>query len=163
MVAQGYLQGARALGGEPIQHEQAVQGELGMRKAENRVIEKSRNQQHDQGLGALRSSRITHMTPKMHQGLARQVNAPIKRTGFGEADNVESDDEEEVHERSPQYTSKDSSVWQRSMRGSARGQNLSESRQGDTSAGARGYAKILAVILRYRVEESQQGTRDESA
>ena len=89
--------------GEPIQHEQAVQGEIGMRKAENRVNEKSRNQQHDQGLGASRSSRITHMTPKMHQGLARQVNAPIKRTGFGEADNVESDDEEEVHERSPQY------------------------------------------------------------
>ena len=63
--------------GEPIQHEQAVQGELGMRKAENRVIEKSRNQQHDQGLGALRSSRITHMTPKVTQGLARQVNAPV--------------------------------------------------------------------------------------
>ena len=89
--------------GEPIQHEQAVQGELGMRKAENRDIEKSRNQQHDQGLGALRSSRITHMTPKVTQGLARQVNAPVKRTGLGEAENVDSDEEQEVHERSPQY------------------------------------------------------------
>ena len=36
--------------GEPIQHEQAVQGELGLRRAENRANEKSRIQQHDQGL-----------------------------------------------------------------------------------------------------------------
>ena len=70
--------------GEPIQHEQAVQGGLGLRRAESRVIEKSRIQQHDQGLGASRSSRITHMTPKMHQGSVRQVKAPTKKAAFGE-------------------------------------------------------------------------------
>jgi hypothetical protein len=89
--------------GEPIRHEQAVQDGPRLRRAETRDKEKSRLRQHEQGLGALRSMRITHMAPRIQQGLGRQVQAPIKKPAFGDEDDGENEDDEEVREQSPQY------------------------------------------------------------
>jgi hypothetical protein len=88
--------------GEPIQHEQAVQGGTRLRRMEMRLKEKSNFQQHEQGLAELRSNRITHMTPRL-PGVVRQAQAPIKKAVLGDEDSGEEDDEEEENEQSPQY------------------------------------------------------------
>ena len=80
--------------------------------------------------------RITHMTPRMQQGLWRQVEAPIKYPAFGDEDDGENDDDEEVYVSSRHSASKDSSR-PRSVRGPAQSQNLRESRRGSTSRSQR--------------------------
>eukprot|EP00966_Prymnesium_polylepis_P141428 3265936-Prymnesium_polylepis.2 len=52
--------------GEPNQHEQAVQRGTRVRLTELKVKGKTTFSQHEQGPRALRSNRITHMTPSMH-------------------------------------------------------------------------------------------------
>ena len=54
-------------------------------KTEIRAKVKSSFQQHEQGLGALRSNRITHMTPGI-PGVVRQAQAPIKKPVLGDED-----------------------------------------------------------------------------
>jgi hypothetical protein len=54
-----------------------------VRRTELKVKGKTSFPQHEQGLGALRSNRITHMTPRM-QGLVRQAQAPIKKPALGD-------------------------------------------------------------------------------
>ena len=59
-------------------------------------------QQHDQGLGAPRSNKITHMTPGI-SGVVRQAQAPIKKPVLGDEDSGEEDEDEDETERSPQF------------------------------------------------------------
>jgi hypothetical protein len=105
----GYLQGARALGsrGEPIQHEQ---GGTRVRKTEMRLKEKSSFPQHEQGLGALRSSRITHMTPSPRMpgccasGAQRHKRPSGKRPSeMRVGGSGEEDDDKDETERSSHY------------------------------------------------------------
>ena len=84
--------------GEPIQHEQAVQGGPRLRKTEMRTKAMSSFQQHDQGLGAPRSNKITHMTPGI-SGVVRQAQAPIKKPVLGDEDSGEEDEDEDETER----------------------------------------------------------------
>ena len=83
--------------GQPIQHEQAVQGGTRLRKTELRLKDKLSFQQHEQGLGALRSNWITHMTPRI-PGVVRQAQAPIKKAALGDEGSGEEDEEEEETE-----------------------------------------------------------------
>ena len=55
-------------------------------------------QQHDQGLGAPRSNKITHMTPGI-SGVVRQAQAPIKKPVLGDEDSGEEDEDEDETER----------------------------------------------------------------
>jgi hypothetical protein len=67
-----------------------------------RLKEKSSAPQHEQGLGALRSNRITHMAPRL-PGVVRQAQAPIKGAAPGDEGSGEEDDEEEETERLPHF------------------------------------------------------------
>ena len=106
-------------------------------------------QQHDQGLGAQRSNKITHMTPGI-SGVVRQAQAPIKKPVLGDEDSGEEDEDEDETERSPQFFQgfEDEDEEREGVcKGVGPGPEPSANRAEPIRTGARGDAKVLAAVL----------------